>query len=97
MLAKLAVIVLALGVTASSLLAVRQQRLQAVSEMATAIERASAMERRAWRVRVEIARRSTPESLVAALEGRGEMEPIIVRWCEVVGLAEAGEAPGHGG
>lgn len=103
MLAKLVAIVLALGLTAASLLAVRQQRLQAVSEMATAIERAAALDRQTWRARVEIAKRTSPEALERALATQGEMDPIRVRWCEIVDLAgpvheatdEAGR--GHGG
>ncbi len=91
MLAKLLAIVLALAVTAAGLLAVRQQRLQAVSEMATAIERASALDRRTWRVRVEIASRTSPEALERALgDDRPEMEPMLVEWCEIVEVGSRG-------
>lgn len=84
MLAKLVMIVLALALTAASLLAVRQQRLQSVSEMATAIERASALDRRTWRVRVEIGRRVAPESIEPVIARMGEFEPMLVEWCEIV-------------
>ena len=102
MLAKLVIIVVALALTAASLLAVRQQRLQAVGEMATAIERAAALERRTWRARVEIARLASPRALEEALRGLGEFEPICVRWCEIVDVAAPCERrvaprPGHGG
>lgn len=99
MLAKLVIIVLALALTAASLLAVRQQRLQAVSEMATAIERAAALDRQTWRARVEIAKRVSPETLGRLLAGQGAMEPIRVQWCEIVDIAPArdGGAAGDGG
>jgi hypothetical protein len=105
-LAKLVAIVLALALTAASLLAVRQQRLQAVSEMATAIERAAALDRQAWRARVEIAKRVAPEALERELAGRGELDPIRVEWCEIVDvgpaaggglLADDEAGRGHGG
>lgn len=105
MLAKLVTIVLALALTAASLLAVRQQRLQAVSEMATAIERGAALDRQTWRARVEIAQRVSPEALARVLSERHEeMEPIRVRWCEFVNVADAAKGRagdeagrGHGG
>lgn len=103
MLAKLVTIVLALALTAASLLAVRQQRLQAVSEMATAIERAAALDRRTWRARVEIARQVAPDRLERALAAYAPMEPIRVEWCEIVEIASLGALerdegePRHGG
>lgn len=76
MLAKLIAVVLGLTLTATSLLVVRQQRLQAVSEMTEAIGRAEALERRTWRLRAEIGAMSAPSELRAALERVGPFEPI---------------------
>ncbi len=53
---KLAIVIVAVLVTASALLVIRQQRLEAVAGMARAIERASDLERDTWAVRARIAR-----------------------------------------
>lgn len=92
MLAKLVTLVLALAMTATALLSVRQRRLQAVSDMATAIERAAELDRRTWRVRVEIARRLTPESLGVMIADLGPWAPIRLdehrpAWCPTAPLA----------
>ncbi len=76
--AKLIAIVLMLTVTSITLLTVRQQRVQAVSDMATAIERAAALDRQLWRVRVEIGRRISPAELHDRLATLGPMEPILL-------------------
>lgn len=69
-----------LALTAASLLVVRQQRLTAVREMADAAQRAAEFDRKLWRVRVEIARRVTPQKIRDVLEGFGPMSPIPVIW-----------------
>jgi hypothetical protein len=98
MLAKLVMIVIALALTGASLLAVRQQRLQAVSDMATAIERASALDRQTWRARIEIARRVSPEALEPLIAEMGAFEPMLVEWCEFIEpRADSRSEPAHGG
>lgn len=74
--AKLIAIVLVLTVTSVTLLTVRQQRVQAVSDMATAIERAAALDRQLWRIRLEIGRRTMPDALSTRLIAMGPMEPM---------------------
>ena len=84
MAAKLMAIVLTLGLTAAGLLAIRQQRLQAVSEMAAAIERASALERQTWKVRASIAERVAPGSLKSRIEPLGGVDALCVPWRKVI-------------
>jgi len=84
MVAKLMAIVLTLAVTAAGLLAIRQQRLQAVSEMAAAIERAASLERQTWKVRAAIAQRVSPQELHKLIEPLGDVESLCVPWREAL-------------
>ncbi len=84
MVAKLLAIVLTLALTAAGLLAIRQQRLQAVSEMAAAIERASTLERQTWKIRAEIASRVAPHALKNLIGPLGEVDPLCVGWREAL-------------
>jgi len=66
-------LVLALGATACGLLVVRQQRIQAVYELASVSRRIDKLERTRWDLRIAIARATTPqrvETLAARLEPR---------------------------
>ena len=60
MLAKLCIVIMAVTLTAASMLTVRQQRLDAVYDMARSLERAAAHDRQLQEVRIDIARRVTP-------------------------------------
>jgi hypothetical protein len=80
MVAKLAMLILVMALTAASLLVVRQQRLQAVREMADAAERAANFDRTLWRVRVEIAKSVTPGQVAEMARTMGPMQPIPVPW-----------------
>lgn len=80
MVAKLAMLILVMALTAASLLVVRQQRLQAVREMADAAERAANFDRTLWRVRVEIAEAVTPEDVTAMAKALGPMHHIPLPW-----------------
>lgn len=82
MLAKLAMLIVLSALTACSLLVVRQQRLQAVHDMAEAAERAVALDRKLWHVRIEIAERSTPGAVAVLAAALGPTAPIPVAWCE---------------
>jgi hypothetical protein len=82
--AKLAALIVVFALTAVGLLAVRQQRLQAVSDMASSIERAAEMDRQSWRLRVEVARRLDPDALERALESLGDVSPLQLRECEII-------------
>lgn len=63
MFAKLCAVILALGVVACSLLALRQSRLQAASELTQSQLRIQRLDERLWALRSEIASRVAPEAL----------------------------------
>ncbi len=86
MLAKLLVLILSLAALSASVLAVRQERLQAVGEMADTLRRSERADRELWRLRVEIAKRLAPDELSARLARElGDLKPIMLddceRWC----------------
>ena len=96
MLAKLLVLILSLAALSASVLAVRQERLEAVGEMAEALRRAERADRELWRLRVKIGERLAPDELAERIERElGETMPIILddceRWCppELEGWLEA--------
>ncbi|HVZ93613.1 MAG TPA: hypothetical protein VG797_03800 [Phycisphaerales bacterium] len=80
MFAKLAALILMLGLTASGMLVIRQQRLQAVSEMTSSTERAANFDRALWRVRVKISRAITPAKVRQMAAALGPMKPIEAEW-----------------
>lgn len=96
MAAKLMAIVLTLALTAAGLLAIRQQRLQAVSEMAAAIERASALERQTWNVRSKIAAQVSPSTLRGMIDPIGEVDALCLPWRKVIPISHdaAGSSEG---
>lgn len=77
---KLALIIVSGAVIAACLLAVRQQRIQAVHDMTRALERAAQADEELWRVRVEIARHVSPDSMHAHVKRIGPTKPILVDW-----------------
>ncbi|MDX2147527.1 MAG: hypothetical protein SFZ23_08385 [Planctomycetota bacterium] len=77
MFAKLCVVILGSGVVACSLLALRQQRLQAAHELAEAQLRLRSHDERLWRLRGDIASRTTPDQTRALLSTLGEMKPLL--------------------
>ena len=79
MLAKLAFLVLVIAATGAGLLTVRQQRLEAVHEMAEALDRAAVLEREVWRLRVEAARLTSPQYAQELLAVLGETKPVVAR------------------
>lgn len=70
---KVAVMILALGLTAAGLLAVRQLRLQAVHESASIQRRIAEHDRQLWKLRGEIAFRLTPQRIRAMSERLGPL------------------------
>jgi len=82
MLAKLCIVIMAITLTAASMLTVRQQRLEAVYDMARSIERAAGHDRQLQEVRIEVARRVTPQSVQALATRMGPFEPIPLEWCD---------------
>lgn len=76
MFAKLAAIILALGILGCTLLAMRQQRLQAAHELAEAQLRIRKSDEHLWFLRTQIARRLNPESIRGMATGAGPLRPI---------------------
>lgn len=72
MFAKVAIVILALGICACSLLALRQARLQAANELAEARLRVRAIDERVSRARTAIARLVTPEQVESMTEWMDE-------------------------
>ena len=68
MFAKVAIVIIALGICACSLLALRQARLQAANELAEARLRVRAIDERVSRTRTAIAGRVTPEQVESMTE-----------------------------
>ena len=76
MFAKLAAVIVSLGVVACILLAVRQQRVQAAHELAEVQRRVMEHDRTLWHLRAEIAARVSPEQVDAMAKRRGPTAPI---------------------
>ena len=72
MFAKVAIVIVALGICACSLLALRQARLQAANELAEARLRVRAIDERVSRARTAIARLVTPEQVESMTEWMDE-------------------------
>lgn len=60
---KLLLIIITIGGTASSLLVMRQQKVETIHDISGAYHRLRENERTLWMLQVEIARRSHPEEL----------------------------------
>lgn len=76
MFARLVVLILSIGVVACVLLTARQQRLQAVHELAEVQRRLVEHDRTLWQLRVEIAGRITPEHVESLASRLGPLKPI---------------------
>jgi hypothetical protein len=74
--AKLAAIILALGILGCTLLAMRQQRLQAAHELAEAQLRIRKSDEQLWLLRAQIARRLNPENIRDMASGAGPLRPV---------------------
>lgn len=72
MFAKVAIVIIALGICACSLLALRQARLQAANELAEARLRVRAIDERVSRARTAIAGLVTPEQVESMTEWMDE-------------------------
>lgn len=84
MMAKLCIVIMAVALTAASLLTVRQQRLDTVYDLSRSIERAAAHDRQLQEVRIEIARFITPSAVRTLASGLGQFQPIPLEWCDPV-------------
>lgn len=76
MFGKLCMLILAVGVTACALLVLRQQRLDAVHELAVAQGRIAQHDRDLYELRTRIATRVTPTQVEALAVKVGQLEPI---------------------
>lgn len=76
MFAKLAAVIVAVGATAGALLCLRQQRLQAVNELAMVQRRVAEHDRTLWHLRLEIAALTTPERTERMAQALGPLEPL---------------------
>ena len=75
--------------TATALLVVRQQRLQAVYEMTRALDRAAKDDRALWGVRVLLARGTSPERVRDMAVALGPLRPIPVAIDRGTAMADA--------
>lgn len=85
-------LVLALGATACGLLVIRQQRIQAVYELASVSRRIDKLERTRWDLRIAIARATTPER-VEAMAVRYEPRPTALAHLNRPEAEAAGSPP----
>jgi hypothetical protein len=74
--AKLAAIILALGILGCTLLALRQQRLQAAHELAEAQLRIRRSDEQLWLLRAQIAHRLNPENIRGMAADAGPLRPV---------------------
>ncbi len=82
MFAKLLALLMIGVVTAGSLLVVRQQRIREAGKLMILYEQTRSIDEDVWRVRAEIAARTTPEQIAHQLEGLGPFAPAPGIWCE---------------
>lgn len=77
MFAKLCCVVVAVGAFGCALLAMRQGRLQAASELTQTQLRISNLDRGLWDLRAKIAERTTPTAIEKLAVGLGPLRPMI--------------------
>lgn len=75
--AKLVSVILGMGVIGGGLLALRQQRLEAASDLARAQVRIRAQDERLWKLRAMIAERTGPERVREMAVALGPLRPIV--------------------
>lgn len=80
--AKLGACVLCGAISAIGLLASRQERVHAASELSDSIQRRAEADRALWELRLEIARRTSPGALQAVIGD--DANEIIRDWCPPV-------------
>jgi hypothetical protein len=80
MLGKICLLILVGACTAAGVLAIRQQRLVAMHDMARSVERSAELDRKLWRVRADIAASITPGKVRTMVGSLGELKPIPIYW-----------------
>lgn len=95
--AKLAVLVLAGGALACTLLVLRQARLQAANELAEARLRVRDAEERLRAIRADISRLTTPEAVAELTGEHPEFQPVDAAGApDTPGAPDSADAPGAG-
>lgn len=74
--AKIALLVIALGACACTLLAMRQSRLQVASELTQTQLRINAADERLWQLRARIGSEVAPERIEELAVGLGQLRPL---------------------
>lgn len=77
MFAKICCVIVAVGAFGCALLALRQGRLQAASELTQAQLRISKLDHRLWTLRAEIAEATTPTAIERMAAGMGQFRPMV--------------------
>lgn len=77
MFAKIVALILALGIFACALLALRQARIQAFHELTQTRLRIRAQDERLWALRTQIASRVTPDHIHEMAAARRSLKPMI--------------------
>lgn len=80
MLGKIGFLIVVGASTAAGVLAIRQQRLVAMHDMARSVERSAELDRKLWKVRADIAANITPAKVRGMVESLGDLEPIPIYW-----------------
>ncbi|MGD9690979.1 MAG: hypothetical protein AB7K52_08655 [Phycisphaerales bacterium] len=93
MLAKLCVLILALGVCGGALLQLRQARLQVVHELARVQLRMNERDRDLFRIRAQLAQRTSPESVEQLAARFGPLSPLGVHLAEDLPAASGSDSP----
>lgn len=93
MVAKVAAVILAIGVCACILLAARQLRTQAAHELAEARLRVMQRDNELWRLRSQIAARVTPQRVQQMAAGLTPLKPIGIEPPQPAAIA--GNPEGH--
>lgn len=78
MFAKLASVLVCIGLCGGALVVIRDLRVRADQELARAHLRNVALDSKLWKVRAEIAKRLTPEHIRELAAPLGELEPITL-------------------
>jgi hypothetical protein len=89
MFAKLVVLIIGIGLTASCLLAARQMRTQAAHELAQARLRVMKLDNERWKLRSDIAARITPEHVQEMASRLSPLKPIAGEFPAPVAAASA--------
>jgi hypothetical protein len=94
--AKIAALIIGIGVIACALLGIRQMRIQAAAETALIQRKVASRDRDLWHLRIEIASRITPDQIEKKAVAYGMLKPINPERYQELVSAEAraaGQSP----